>query len=676
MSREAYRMVSWWLTWRDLDWPSSDNFDRIRRRADEMAAAEVNAAVIFGCHFRWDFLPCWTMLHDYLATVRRELKARGIALFDHHSGTLVHRYDGRDGLYEVKLHSGPHLPFCPDRTAAADWTFHGSRLNDWRMIDLATGEPAWNEKYAAEEFCFVNPEFRAAYLAYLRRLIADTAIDGLMADDFIYFNGYRTCGCRHCRARFRAHLGYELPAWGDAEFWGNWANPDWSRYLDLRYESNGDMLVAVRSALPSPDFPLMSCCSGSSYAYSNNTAQDIRQFMRSCNLVHLEMCGDIPPWPGDPQTRVVPIGRRLAMARHHRAVAGETGGECIGLGYGFTAATAGIVWALDKFLGSGCWFSMLKGRLGLPERELAALPDEAAVIGPAYRFEAAHPELFAGAPLADVAVFFSYETRNHTFYGNLEDGLPQEFFAALTALTEAGIAADAVCRLPDSPARYRALLLPGAAKLTGEEVAAGRAFLAAGGRIYATGPCGWPGLELDWPMPSRPADFANPLFLLEEHAPPCGGARRWTEPVPGLLWHPGRIGELEAELPALLKTGGEAGPVELLAAPGYYHSFHRDAAGRLTLHLLAARYHTEIDQALEARRGHRSAMHYITAATPVGLDGPVRLRTGLAVTVFAPLSTAAAAVEAADEQIEIALPPACPYAILAFDHNPDQGDRR
>ena len=74
-------MVSWWISWEDLDWPNSDNLDRIRRRADQMLAAGVNTATVFGAHFRWDFLPIWTQLHDYLAAVSGELSQRGIALF-------------------------------------------------------------------------------------------------------------------------------------------------------------------------------------------------------------------------------------------------------------------------------------------------------------------------------------------------------------------------------------------------------------------------------------------------------------------------------------------------------------------------------------------------------------------------------------------------------------------
>ena len=38
MPRGGERYVSWWLKWEDLNWPNADNLDRIRRRADLIAA--------------------------------------------------------------------------------------------------------------------------------------------------------------------------------------------------------------------------------------------------------------------------------------------------------------------------------------------------------------------------------------------------------------------------------------------------------------------------------------------------------------------------------------------------------------------------------------------------------------------------------------------------------------
>jgi hypothetical protein len=195
----------------DLYWPDPDNLDRIKRRAEGFAKANVSAAMIFGTHFRWDYIPYLPLLHDYLATVAEELHSYGIKLYDHHSVNLVHRYDTREELRRVMTHSGPHLPFSPSREAAASWTYKGMLLNDWRMKDVRTGKPLYFPHYTAEGFCHRNPEFIYAYKEYLKELIADTGIDGLSADDGMYYMQYNACGCDHCRAELRRRAGIDLP---------------------------------------------------------------------------------------------------------------------------------------------------------------------------------------------------------------------------------------------------------------------------------------------------------------------------------------------------------------------------------------------------------------------------------------------------------------------------------
>ena len=87
------RLINWWLTWEDLNWPNIDISEKIKRRAEKAAEANVTTAVLFGAHFRWDYLPYFTILHDYLATVAEELGKYGIELIDHHSVNLIHRYE-------------------------------------------------------------------------------------------------------------------------------------------------------------------------------------------------------------------------------------------------------------------------------------------------------------------------------------------------------------------------------------------------------------------------------------------------------------------------------------------------------------------------------------------------------------------------------------------------------
>ena len=159
MAEHRHRIATWWFHWPDLMWPDSDNLDRIKARAEGYAKANVTAAMLFGAHFRWDFLPVFPLLHDYIATVTEELHKYGIKVFDHHSCNLVHRYSTREEMRHVMVDSGPHLPFSPTFEAAADWTWKGKKLNDWRMIDVKNGKPLWFPQYTAEGFCHRNPEY-------------------------------------------------------------------------------------------------------------------------------------------------------------------------------------------------------------------------------------------------------------------------------------------------------------------------------------------------------------------------------------------------------------------------------------------------------------------------------------------------------------------------------------
>ena len=205
------RIVSWWIKLPDLDWPNHDNHDRIKRRAEAIAKANATTAMIFGTHFRWDWLPFFTLLHDYLATVAEELHKRGLRLIDHHSVNLIHRWSTREEMRHVMLHSGPHLPFSPSWEAAATWEYNGTKLNDWRMLDVKTGNPLWYPQYASEGFCLRNPDFIEAYQKYVKTLLADTGIDGLLADDPIHYMHFNSCSCPHCRAELKRRSGIDLP---------------------------------------------------------------------------------------------------------------------------------------------------------------------------------------------------------------------------------------------------------------------------------------------------------------------------------------------------------------------------------------------------------------------------------------------------------------------------------
>lgn len=677
---EHKRLATWWITWEDLNWPSVDNMERIKVRAEKLAKANVTDVIIFGTHFRWDYLPFFTLLHDYLATVAEELHKYGVRLIDHHSVNLIHRYSTKEEMRHVMLHSGPHLPFSPSWEAAATWEYNGSKLNDWRMLDVKTGKPLWYPQYASEGFCLRNPEFIAAYQQYVKTLVKDTGIDGLMADDPIHYMLFNSCSCPHCRAELKRRSGIDLPAIEDQTFWGNWDNPAWKGWIDLRFDATGNFMQAVAEVLPE-NFLLCSCGASSAGAHMPATASDARKFLQGANYVNLEMSGNTPPYKHDRVTVNIPVGDRIVNASHHQAAAREKGVRCYGTGYGFTEAAANIIWAVNKTLDSDCWFSTLKARLGLPEHVLKQLPDEGDVIGRAFTYEKEHPELFEGEQVGQMAVYFSYETRNHTCFGNRHKGYSYDYRMALEALFRAGVSAHTVFAFPKDTAAYPLVLVPSPLSMTEQERNELKAYLAAGGKVVITGPCALRECVNSWDIPNHPdcapKDFFSTIrdgvwvkaaeWSLQDCGS-CADAREWQQPMEGLYYNPGRISEPDVADGAveLCRKCAKKMPLQVLEANGYYVTVFRNEQGTV-LHFLAADYDVDIDRKLDEMRFHRSRVNYVNKVEPIGVTRTLCLAANSVPRVYLPFHDTPVKAQLQDGVCSIDLPEGCSYLIVQFD---------
>ena len=73
---QKMRALSWWISWGDLEIGNNGIKDKILYRADEFAKANADTAMVFGAHFRWDFLPYWDALHWEITSPRRRLVRR------------------------------------------------------------------------------------------------------------------------------------------------------------------------------------------------------------------------------------------------------------------------------------------------------------------------------------------------------------------------------------------------------------------------------------------------------------------------------------------------------------------------------------------------------------------------------------------------------------------------
>jgi hypothetical protein len=677
------KMTTWWIVWDDLKWPDDDIYDKIRIRADMMQKANVDIATIFGAHFRWDFMPIWDCLHDYMRTVADELHERDIKLFDHHSALLIHRHNGRKEMRNVKINSGPHLPFSPSYQAAESWTFQGKHLNDWRMIDVRTGKPVYLERYAAEQFCHNNDSFIEAYLEYVKLLIEETTIDGLMCDDAIYFSGFNACVCNICQNKFKAAYGNNIPDHKDFSFWGNWKNKAWRDWLEFRFSRNGNFLEKVKSILPE-NYPLMSCCSGSSGGWNNHSAQDVRQFNRACNMVHLELCGNTPA-VNDPQTINKSIAYKIAQTSHHLAAAKNNNYICVGMGFGFSEASANIIWALNKMLGSSCWFSTLKARLGLPNSEISHLPDDPEAISKAFSFESKHNELFDTELLSQVGVYFSYNTRNNSFFGDIKNGYEQDYTDTVSELFSAGISVDTLLELPKEPSVYSLVILPSALCLSEEEIRMIKSYITNGGQVIATGPLGlYDGngeqplesfaskynVDIRFEEPERKDDFWEGEWQTSITPDACSNIAKWHTFTHNFYWHPMRLQDHEISLNLVEKTKDlmHEEKIEILNSDGYLSSLHRSRNDKdlLILQMIAKEYDVKIDEELDRKRKHRSRINLITEVVAKNVSQEIILKinsTLKEIKVFTPFNSEKARVSQNDSNLKVTLPLNCSYVI-------------
>ncbi len=675
---ESNRMATWWIRWEDLNWPIPDNVEKVKRRAEEFAKADISAAILFGTHFRWDFMPFFPLVHDYIASVAEELHKYNVKLLDHHSVNMVHRYSTREEMRHVMLHSGPHLPFSPTYEAAKTWEYKGKLLNDWRTVDVVTGKPAYYPQYAAEGFCFNNPDFKEAYYDYAKNLVAETGIDGLSADDATHFLGFNTCGCKYCRADFAHRTGMELSSASDSDFWGNWDNPMWNSWIDMRFEKSAEFYKGLSEVLPD-DFILTATGGDSAGAHTVQSCFDGRKNVEGSKYINVELTGNTPPYKKDKFTWNTPIEERFSTASHHQAVAAEKGIRAFGTGFAFTEPTANVLWALNKVLGADVWVITLKQRLGLPESILNTLPDEQHIVGKSFGFEAKNPQLFSGALVGQMGVYFSYETRNHTMFGALEQGYAKDFQTSLTMLFDGGICPHTVFEFPDNCDKYPVILVPSPYKMTGEELKAMEKYINAGGKVIVCGPCDVPECGKVWNLENRSPSGLN---FFEKKGPQFSivydwmkevefekvSAGDWNEPKEGLYYNAMRVSDMEdtGELFELCKKFSSAMPVKIQKAKGYLKSMF-ETENSYIVHLLAADYDTDIDHHLDEIRYHRSRINYITKAEPVGIERDITVEASSVPDIFTPFNGESSSAECVDGICRITLPEKCTYAILRFD---------
>ncbi|MDO9465594.1 MAG: hypothetical protein Q7J67_09915 [bacterium] len=479
MNKNTYRMASWWILWEDLIYPDKGIEEKIIKKAERFKAAGIDTAIIFGAHFRWDYIYIWDRLHELLNFIANTLHEQGIKLFDHHSANLVHRPKNKEQKWNIYYKNRHHVPFYPSKEMANSLICNGTKLNDFRMISVRTGKPCYLPDYEAEIFCMNNKKFREAYKLYLKKLMAETKIDGLMCDDVIYYPRWEGCRCPYCREKYKTLYRKELPDAADKTFWGNYESDAFKDWVEMRYNDSADFLAIVRDELGS-DFPLMTCCSKSAGKCLNASGLSSQTLSKSVNHLMLEMCKEFVSSNKGYLERIPDI-------MLHQAISSKKNLPNIGLGYAHFPDAAFLIWAFNKLVGTSSWISTLKGRLGIPEKNLKLLPDESDIVKEGYLFEEKYPELFNGESMANIALYFSFETQ--VFYGDTEDDYVTSYRSVAITLFEKNMQFDVVEDIP-SVKDYPVLILCDINCISDNIREKIIGYIEQGGKVIGSGPLG------------------------------------------------------------------------------------------------------------------------------------------------------------------------------------------
>ena len=445
---------------------SDEDFDR---KAAEFAKNGITTVITFSStHFRWNYRPWWPKLYDVLRRIVRACHAHGIKVVEHHSSQLTsapkdeHEWELVEYSFAMRNSSIDSWPGLRERFA--DFP---EEYKPWLQIDGRTGTPA-RSNYMGWCMCFNNPDYRAAYMEYMKGVL-ETGVDGVMNDDVQYFS--QSCACPHCRKLFYEQTGYELP---DPEhwpaFWENYADPVYVAFRRFRLASTTAFYNDLTAYYESLGYHHL--------MRPNYISGILRSNWSSCPF---ETAGRT--WTHIFQENYVSAVRQYSYPEfalemlHRNAMASRSGVPSMSLFYPERDDDYYFTWALSR----------LWGQLYLATRERGDLNE----LEYKYRaFEKAHEESYiAPKRNPDLALYQSAQTRDYT--QNSRQYI-DPFLSWTQSAYFSGIAADMVFEndTADELGRYPMILLPHAAMLSDEELCRLRGYAEQGGKLVFVGKCG------------------------------------------------------------------------------------------------------------------------------------------------------------------------------------------
>jgi hypothetical protein len=342
---------------------------------------------------------------------------------------------------------------------------------DWRLLASAPGGLMGpGTRYG--QCCPANPAYLEFMLAQTGELVERYPFDACFFDMAFWPD---VCVCASCRRRLREETGDDIPERVD------WLDPAWCRFQAARERWLADMFrrlrERVRTALAVPVF--------------------LNSDLLACNWVggaSAEICAMNDLLGGDFDARAIfdiSVALTPSLIQYMYAVSGYGGGVS-----DLTPAAAQKARALSAVAFGGQFMA-----IDAVEPDGRLNPQAYARLGQVFETMRPYDGHGGGTPLADVGVYSSPPSRvrlqdSGTPIDALPAGAPfgpddPHWLAcqgALQALREAHLPAVALTRADlRRLAEIPVIVLPDVVRMDDEEVEAFRAYVAGGGRLYASG---------------------------------------------------------------------------------------------------------------------------------------------------------------------------------------------
>ena len=438
------RIATWSLSYRDLSITETE----ANAKAKKMKERGVNVVVSFGYHFRWDWIASFDQIREATRLSVKACHSHGIKYVEHHSACFVTRLKNRTREEFSHLENNLVNHTVPEPLGFdAVVKYNGECLNDWFVIDSATGLPDYWHGYRSLALCPNNPAYQRSYFAYLEDFLNRTQADGIMSDDVNMGTSYNSCSCKYCRALFKAKTGLDFPGCIGLADWQKANSPEFGQWKDFRTESVRLHYERVSALIDKLGRRLLhSSCAGNITPPASADLFDRQQnhnttFMEIMHCMHVYYS-----W-----RNVFP------ELRTYRAVAREKGNPSFAIIYPLPeGGEQFFTSAFCRMEGHSVWLSPNVGHHS---------PQGEGIDNSWFLWEAEHDFLFdATDTLVHVGVLFSDETRRY-YRGIHRDYYAYEFKGWCQALQTEGIDFDVVLSEDlehGKMDKYRLLVVPNA----------------------------------------------------------------------------------------------------------------------------------------------------------------------------------------------------------------------